>query len=57
MLHLQDQTAGVLEFGFGVSWGHQSIVTDADEAWGQDMEEETADELLGGDSDESVCAG
>ena len=55
MLHLQDQTASELEFGFGISWGHEPIVTDADEARGQDVQEEATDELLGADGDGSMC--
>jgi hypothetical protein len=52
---LEDQTAGELELGLGVSWGHEPIVADADEAWGQDVEEESADELLGRDGEGSMC--
>jgi len=50
-IHLKDEGAGCLEFGFGIAGSQEAIVSDFNEARGQYMEEEAADKLLGGQSD------
>ena len=54
---LHDQLSCDFQFGFGVSWGEQSIVSDSDKALGQDVEQEAADKLVGGEGEESVVSG
>ena len=53
----QQEGAGLLPFGGRTARSHETEVTDADKAVGEDVEEKAADELLRGQPDESVGPG